>query len=58
MAKVINEEDSNSCVEASAMQPEVSKIEVVPQFQRLLVLCGGRLTVHDLHSLTAGPEHS
>jgi hypothetical protein len=29
MAKVINEEDSNSCVEASAMQPEVSKIEVV-----------------------------
>ena len=37
---------------------EVSKIEVVPQFQRLLVLCGGRLTVHDLHSLETSKTSS
>ena len=29
----------------------VEKLEVVPQFQRLLVLCGARVTVHDLRSL-------
>eukprot|EP00943_MAST-04B_sp_MAST-4B-sp1_P004086 g4086.t1 len=30
---------------------EVVKIKVVPQFQHVLVLCGGRVSVHDLRSL-------
>ena len=30
---------------------EVVKITVVPQFQHVLVLCGGRVSVHDMHSL-------
>ena len=52
-AVVVRKKQEHSLLTSRRIQSrkEVVKITIVPQFQHVLVLCGGRVSVHDMHSL-------